>query len=312
MFDPDLELYLPSVSIDGAHLNILTLAGEINPFDPDTDPADLEMLQEYLIECLGYEDDPARYEEGVWQLHCLSYMLTPHPVHGISPDNPWRRTKDGDPRAQAIFERHYSAQPGRTSKLFVGPGYKQVLITAPNDPHGQALFVWRLERFRRDENYGINSAVFRNESTYRASDLIRWAEEHARQRWPFIPRFFTHVDPGKTKTIKRRGERKVGFVYQQAGWQIVGETNKGLITLAKLANPLERLGDEWKSGDPDQTFRPENYWPNRPNTHDERDPTAGGAPHRRRRKNNSKKPEKSCPQDNADMRQLTIQLPMLH
>ncbi len=23
------------------------------------------------------------------------------------------------------------------------------LITVPNDPHGQALFVWQLERFRR-------------------------------------------------------------------------------------------------------------------------------------------------------------------
>jgi len=316
MFDP--KLYLPSVTIDADHLNILALAGDINPFNPATDPRDLEDLQAYLIECLGYEDDPNRYEEGLWQLNCLSYMLTPHPLQAISPGNPWLHTIDGDPRAQAIFQRHYSARPNRTSKLFVGPGYKQVLITRPHDPHGQALFVWRLERFRRDNNYGANCAVFRNESTYKANDLILWAEEYARQRWPFIPRMFTHIDPAKTLVIKRRGKRVIGFAYQQAGWEIVGQTSRGLVTLAKLTSPLERLGDDWKPNDPDLTYRPEDYWPNRPNTHNEQDPTTGGTPHQRQRrtydnqaKNSPKNRKTQSTKCRTDVQQLGMQLPLL-
>ena len=34
-------------SLDADNLNILYLAGEINPFDPNTDPRDLEDLQTY-------------------------------------------------------------------------------------------------------------------------------------------------------------------------------------------------------------------------------------------------------------------------
>ena len=283
------------------NLNILYLAGEIDPFDPTTDPRDLEDLQTYLIDCIGYEDDPGRYEDAIWQLHCLSYMLTPHPMSDISAGNPWLRTKDGDPRARAIFKRHYSARSNHTSKLFVGPGYKQVLITAPNDPHGQALFVWRLERFRRDANYGINCAIFRNESDYKASDLILWAEEHAHQRWPFIPRMFTHIDPTKTRTIRRRGKRVIGYAYQQAGWEIIGKTSKGLITLAKLNSPLARWGDTWQPGDPDLTYRPEDYWPNRPNTGDEWDPTAGSTPH----------PKTQSTKSRTDVLQSKMQLPLL-
>lgn len=302
---------------DANQLNILYLAGDINPFDPATDPKDLEDLQAYMIDCLGYEDDPSRYEEGLWQLNCLSYMLTPHPLNGISRGNPWLRTVDGDPRARAIFERHYSARPNRTSKLFVGPGYKQMLITAGDDPHGQALFVWRLERFRRDDNYGANCVVFRNESDYKASDLILWAEEYAHQRWPFIPRMFTHVDPAKTRTIMQRGKRVIGFAYQQAGWKVVGTTSKGLVTLAKLADPLTRLGDEWRPGNPNQSFRPEDYWPNRPTTDNEWNPTAGGTPHQRQRRPNQAKiplqnsPKKST-KSRTDVSQLSLQLPMLH
>jgi hypothetical protein len=274
--------------LDSGNLDILDLAGEINPFDPNANPEDIEDLQDYLIDCVGYEDDPCRYEDGVWQLHRLSYMLAPHPGSEISAGNPWLHTIDGDPRARAIFRRHYSARPNSTSNLFVGPGFKQVLTTDYNDPHGQALFVWRLERFRRDANYGINCAVFRNESDYKASDLIIWAEEYARLRWPFIPRMFTFVDPKKTRVVKRRGKRVIGYAYQQAGWKVVGETSRGLISLAKLNSPLACWGDTWKLNDPDLSYRPEDYWPNRPNTRDEWRPT-GDTPHKNNLVKNNRK-----------------------
>ena len=81
-------------------------------------------------------------------------------------------------------------------------------------------------------------------------------------------------------------KRIIGFAYQQAGWKIVGTTSRGLITLAKFNSPLACWGDPWQANDPDLTYRPEDYWPNRPNTGDQWDPTAGGTPHKNQQTQN--------------------------
>lgn len=47
----------------------------------------------------------------------------------------------------------------------------------------RALFVWR-KFISADGQQGVNCAVFRNESTLRASDLIRHADADAWNRWP--------------------------------------------------------------------------------------------------------------------------------
>src|SRR5690349_16946424 len=95
--------------------------------------------------------------------------------HGVSRFRSvyWHLTRDGDPRGMRLYLRHYSARTyrdGRARRLFVGPGEKLVLITR----RGDAVFAWR--RFRsRNKQDGVNAAVFRNESQYRSSDLIREA-----------------------------------------------------------------------------------------------------------------------------------------
>src|SRR6266550_4228184 len=83
----------------------------------------------------------------------------------------WIRIRDGDPRALALYERHYSCRKygdGRRRRLFVGPGEKTVLLTESGD----ALFAWRrfLSRVRQ---HGVNAAVFRNEGVLLSSLLIR-------------------------------------------------------------------------------------------------------------------------------------------
>lgn len=97
----------------------------------------------------------------------------------------WCESRDGCEHARALFDRHYSRyiyRDGRRPKLFVGPGEKMVLIT----PTGDALFVWR--RFiSADQQDGINCAIFRNESRFLASDLIREAEAAAWMRWGATP-----------------------------------------------------------------------------------------------------------------------------
>jgi hypothetical protein len=127
----------------------------------------------------------------------------------------WFHAKDGDEFCREVFHRHYSFRrykDGRDPKLFVGPGEKQVLLTA----NGDALFVWR--KFKSgDGQDGINCAVFRNESDVLSSTLILDAESVAASRWPG-ERLFTYVNPRRIQSYNP------GFCFKQAGWQSCGTT----------------------------------------------------------------------------------------
>ena len=137
----------------------------------------------------------------------------------------WCPTKDGDGSARALYLRHYSCREyrdGRKPKLFVGPGEKLVLIT----PLSDALFVWR--KFISDDSQeGINCAVFRNESEYLSSDLIREADIIADERWPG-ERHYTYVNPDRIQSLNP------GYCFIKAGWQRCGVTRGGLIILERL------------------------------------------------------------------------------
>lgn len=136
----------------------------------------------------------------------------------------WRMTKDGDPIALSIFRRHYSYKNiRRKNGQFVGPGEKMVLITHENN----ALFVWR--KFISDNGqYGINCAVFRNESKIKSSELILQAELIANNRWP-NERMYTYVNALNIKS------KNPGYCFKMAGWKQVGITkvNK-LVILEKI------------------------------------------------------------------------------
>jgi hypothetical protein len=144
----------------------------------------------------------------------------------LTPENVWIQVKDGDITGQVLFSRHYSKyryKDGRKPKLFVGPGEKQVLITAD----GLCLFVWR--RFKSaDGQQGVNCAIFRNESQRLSSKLILEAEKIAAKRWPG-ERFFTYVNSKKVKS------NNPGCCFKKAGWKTCGLTkvNK-LIILEKV------------------------------------------------------------------------------
>jgi hypothetical protein len=148
----------------------------------------------------------------------------------------WRAIKDGDDDARRFFDQHYSRTryaDGRMPKLFVGPGYKLVLVT----PCRRALFV-RRKFISGDGQQGVNCAIFRNVGAGLSSDLIRCADLVADDIWPG-ERHYTYVDP--RKTAARRGKsRPPGFCFIQAGWQACGETkvNK-LLILERLPRAIE-------------------------------------------------------------------------
>ena len=137
----------------------------------------------------------------------------------------WWLTKDGDLDCLELYNRHYSAyqyRDGRERKLFAGPGEKIVLRTKAGD----AMFVWR--RFIDGSGEcGINCAVFRNESAYRSSDLIRQADAIADCVWPCC-RHYTYV---RAEAV---ASKNPGFCFQKAGWRKCGKTAGGLIVLHRV------------------------------------------------------------------------------
>ena len=149
-------------------------------------------------------------------------------------DGHWLAVRDGDPRALALYVRHYSARKNGPSALptFCGPGEKIVLLTADCT----ALFVWRLERFRFDTQTGINCAIFRNESSIRSSDLIREACDIAWAKWP-DQRLYTFVWDEKVATSKQRGRNKNGWCYRKAGWRACGRNADGRLTILEILPP---------------------------------------------------------------------------
>jgi hypothetical protein len=136
-------------------------------------------------------------------------------VSRLFPNPLWWLTKDGDAACLELYNRHYSAydyKDGRKRKLFCGPGEKLVLRTW----EGDACFVWR--KFKDDSGQeGINCAVFRNESTYLSSELIRQADAIADAVWPG-ERHYTYVN------AERILSTNPGCCFIKAGWRKCGKT----------------------------------------------------------------------------------------
>lgn len=141
----------------------------------------------------------------------------------------WLSSTARDPRAIALYFRHYSsAKGGRKASCytagFVGQGEKLVLLTEPCD----GLFVWVHSTIARlDGQVGVNCAVFRNEGEELSSELIREADELAWTRWPDERRHFTYVDGSAVRSANP------GCCFKKAGWRRCGESQRGLLILER-------------------------------------------------------------------------------
>ena len=128
-------------------------------------------------------------------------------------EGPWVHVRDGNVTAASLYDRHYSRnRKSRGNPRIVGPGSRIVLLT----PCARALFVWR-EFMTKDDQDGINCAIFRNDGAGLSSDLIRAAMAIAWDRWPG-QRLYTYVNPRKVRS------RNPGYCFIQAGWRRCGVT----------------------------------------------------------------------------------------
>ena len=144
-------------------------------------------------------------------------------MNGFGIDGHWVGIKDGDPRAVALYKRHYSQKILRRAKRsfgFMGPGFSMILITVDC----QALFTWRHNLVRWDGQSGIECTIFRNEGPVLSSELILEAEGLAWQRWSGI-RLFTYVWDSKVASVNP------GYCFKKAGWRTCGRNADGRLTI---------------------------------------------------------------------------------
>lgn len=144
-------------------------------------------------------------------------------------DGHWLASHRADPRAAALYRRHYSAEknarPGIRDLNFMGPGECLVLLTADCS----ALFAWQrnVGAPRLDGQLGVCCTVFRNEGPILSSELIREAQEIAWRRWSG-ERLFTYVWNDKVKSVNP------GFCFKRAGWRTCGRNKDGRLTILEI------------------------------------------------------------------------------
>ena len=134
----------------------------------------------------------------------------------------WVISRDMNPKAQELADRHYSRKTPGSKKGFIGPGEKLVLLS----PTGDALFTWLRSRadYRGDKIDGVNCTIFRNEGPVLSSKLILEAEKFAHDRWPGL-KLFTYVSKAKVKS------QNPGWCFMKAGWKPAGENKSGELRL---------------------------------------------------------------------------------
>lgn len=138
----------------------------------------------------------------------------------------WIITNKGDQECRVLADRHYSRQK-IGARQFTRPGRNLVLRTEIADA------VWVTWSGIRDD--GIDAwecTIFRNESAYLSSDLIREAVEITIREWgqPPTDGIITYVDQTKVRSVNP------GFCFLKAGWRKSGRSKRR--NLLRLIAPL--------------------------------------------------------------------------
>ena len=136
----------------------------------------------------------------------------------------WFPSNHADPRAVALYLRHYSARryrDGRPRRQFCPPGEKMVLLTQDC----RAVWVWHRPLMPRPSGEsGVCCTLFRNEGPILSSALVAEATALAWARWPG-QRLFTYVADAKVRSVNP------GYCFKMAGWRRCGRNKDGRLTV---------------------------------------------------------------------------------
>ncbi len=133
---------------------------------------------------------------------------------------PWIITTKADQDCRETFDRHYSRDPKKIgNKQWTRPGRNLVLRTAD----AKAIWVSWGGKFRDDGLEAYECSVFRNESEYTSSELIKWAIFATVCEWGGdIPKdgFITYVNAEKVNS------EIPGYCFKRAGWKKIGRSKR--------------------------------------------------------------------------------------
>jgi hypothetical protein len=141
----------------------------------------------------------------------------------------WHITTKADVRPRLLADRHYSRQtPGHP--MWTRPGYNQILYAEQRNGRAAAFCWWRPKwesgipgTQRKDGLRAIECTLFRNETRFRSSDLIRDAVDmlmewsHARD--VALPDGFITGVNSKATAAGRSAESRPGQCFISAGWE---------------------------------------------------------------------------------------------
>ena len=150
----------------------------------------------------------------------------------------WQRSHRADRRALPLADRHYNRQKVG-SPQYVPPGRCLCLLT----PAADALWVTSYPKAEYVKHAWAGAwvnSLFRNESTTRASDLIRAAVRETQTVWVPPPLgLVSFVDPQHVPGVRRHGILIFGYCYLKAGFSHVGFTRGGLWVWQLLPSQME-------------------------------------------------------------------------
>ncbi len=146
----------------------------------------------------------------------LNQIMLDIPQYG-----PWIVTNKGDRSCRLLADRHYSRQH-HGHPMFTRPGRNLVLRSAEGDA------VWVTWSGVRDD--GLNAwecTMFRNESNYQSSDMIRAAVMATLSEWGDPPDdgIITYVDASKIRSTNP------GYCFKVAGWKPIGRSKRRQLIL---------------------------------------------------------------------------------
>lgn len=149
----------------------------------------------------------------------------------------WYLSHRADPKALPLADRHYNRQKVG-SPQFVPPGRCLVLLNRTRQAVWTTSYPYAQYVKHQWAGAWVNS-LFRNESTCRASDLIREAVAISRSKFD-VPDLgiISFVNPNCVPAVKRRGQTIYGYCYLKAGFTHVGFTKDGKWTWQMLPGQM--------------------------------------------------------------------------